>query len=36
MYPSQGLVFEVVSGKQGGNYPVCSSYDSVFQSLKHG
>eukprot|EP00802_Teleaulax_amphioxeia_P023716 Tamp_24339.p1 GENE.Tamp_24339~~Tamp_24339.p1 ORF type:complete len:316 (+),score=25.02 Tamp_24339:49-948(+) len=30
------LVFEVVNGKQGGNYPVCRTYEQIFHSLKNG
>jgi len=26
---SKNLVFEVVSGMQGGNYPVCKTYEQV-------
>eukprot|EP00282_Hemiselmis_andersenii_P046198 CAMPEP_0172092814 /NCGR_PEP_ID=MMETSP1043-20130122/25638_1 /TAXON_ID=464988 /ORGANISM="Hemiselmis andersenii, Strain CCMP441" /LENGTH=260 /DNA_ID=CAMNT_0012755551 /DNA_START=385 /DNA_END=1164 /DNA_ORIENTATION=+ len=33
---AKGLVFEVVSGKQGGNYPTCSNFEQVFTSLRHG
>jgi hypothetical protein len=32
----QGLIFECVAGKQGGNYPTCSNYEQVFSSLRHG
>eukprot|EP00288_Rhodomonas_lens_P019566 CAMPEP_0177691706 /NCGR_PEP_ID=MMETSP0484_2-20121128/1455_1 /TAXON_ID=354590 /ORGANISM="Rhodomonas lens, Strain RHODO" /LENGTH=296 /DNA_ID=CAMNT_0019202359 /DNA_START=324 /DNA_END=1214 /DNA_ORIENTATION=+ len=30
------LVFEVVAGQQGGNYPVCANWEHVFSSLKNG
>mmetsp|Transcript_28608 Transcript_28608/g.55803 ORF Transcript_28608/g.55803 Transcript_28608/m.55803 type:complete len:301 (+) Transcript_28608:101-1003(+) len=33
---SRGLIFECVSGKQGGNYPTCSNFEQVFTSLRHG
>lgn len=33
---AKGLVFEVVNGKQGGNYPVCSTYEQIYHSLKNG
>ncbi|MGB1607632.1 MAG: hypothetical protein ACPIOQ_83670 [Promethearchaeia archaeon] len=35
-HDSQSLVFEVVNGKQGGNYPVCTTYEQVYHSLKNG
>mmetsp|Transcript_33913 Transcript_33913/g.52845 ORF Transcript_33913/g.52845 Transcript_33913/m.52845 type:complete len:287 (-) Transcript_33913:53-913(-) len=33
---AKGLVFEIVSGKQGGNYPVCTNYEQIFHTLKNG